>query len=128
LRVKGVLAGHNQDILVLTDDTATPSSVAQTDYDGLTTDVPEGAKTEASYSGSLSGFGSRIALVGGTGGVVTSTGYTLTGTSVDEIRPVWDRGSIVGLGPGDRGVFFGHVGSIDVRNSGVTASAQAVTP
>lgn len=110
--------------LVLLDETESAPPRMQTDYDGLTTDVAEGPSTEATYSGSLSGFGSRVVLVGGTGGVVASTGSALQLT----IPPVWDRGYLLGLPPGDRGTFFGHVGSVDVRNSGAAASAQAITP
>lgn len=133
LPVKGVKPGHQTDILVVADQTPTSPPETPDDHDTLTTDVSEGANTEATYSGSLNGFGSRVALVGGTGGITTSTGYTLNEQSVplDPTPPVpmiWDHGYVLGLPPGDRGVFLGHVGLIDVRNSGASASAQAITP
>jgi hypothetical protein len=114
---------------------ATPRSLPAPldDPDALTTDVPEGSTTEATYFGSLNGYGSRVVLVGGTGGITTSPGYTLNANTIgastvgQEGPDVWDRGYILGLSPGDRGLFFGHVASVDVRGSGAGASAQAIT-
>ena len=126
-------AGYSQDLLVMVDETTTSSPAAATDYDDLTTDVPEGPNTEATYSGSINGYGARFVVVGGTGGITTSTGSALNEARIppDPTPPlpmVWDRGYLLGLAPGDRGTFLGHVGSIDVRGSGAAASAQAVTP
>lgn len=123
-----------RQVLVLLDETEKAPLAAQTDYDGLTTDVPEGPNTEATYSGSLNGYGSRFVLVGGTGGITTSPGYTLSNEQIPDSGlglpgpTVWDHGVVLGLPPGDRGTILGHVGSVDVRNSGAAASAQAVTP
>ena len=122
-------------LFALEDDTPRAAPTPSVSYDTLTTDVPEGPNTETTFSGSLNGYGSRVMLVGGTGGVVTSEAPALDeeppiGASTLSVQgpDVWDRGSVLGLGPGDRGLFFGHVASIDVRGSGAAASAQAITP
>lgn len=125
LPVDGLKTGHTSDVLILLDETDASSPVEPTDYDALTTDVPEGQNTEATFSGSLNGYGSRAVLVGGTGGITTAPGYTAYNA---DVPPVWDSGYIFGLASGDRGMFLGHVGSVDLRNSGAVSSAQAITP
>lgn len=116
---------------VLEDNTPDPQDPDPVDYDELTTDVSEGAGTLASYAGTLSGFGTRIFLVGGLGGARSFVGFQESDFNLNEataaIREIF-QSPLPALSPGDRGVYFGRVSSLDVRNSGAAASAQAGAP
>lgn len=90
------------------------------DYDALTEDVPEGPDTYTSFAGGISGFGLRAAAIGGYGGSLFSTWNSLfPGTAPPRIP---------GVGPGDRVLTFAHSPSLDLRDVGASASAQAVSP
>jgi hypothetical protein len=88
------------------------------EYDELTMDIDEGPGTEATYAGSVSGFGSMINVVGGYKGLY-SVAAGVAGADLLRVR---------GIAPGDRGVIGAQVRSLDVRDSGVTASARALAP
>lgn len=116
---------------VLEDGTPDPEVPQPVDYDDLTTDVAEGAGTQAAYSASLSGFGARAFVVGGVGGaramVNTDNLSELYSNALDAYRDSVGR-SVPAVTPGDRGLFLGRVASVDLQNSGSSASAQGVAP
>lgn len=90
------------------------------DYDDLTSNIPEGSGTVATYSGTVSGFGSRALLVGGYGGIWTQP----DGLTYLDPKPQ----TLGGEPPGDRGLFAARVPGLDLRNVGSSAAAQAVSP
>ncbi|MGH2730172.1 MAG: hypothetical protein ACRDJI_06120 [Actinomycetota bacterium] len=96
---------------VLVDETPEAQPLRPPDYDALTADVPEGPNTTTSYSGGVNGFGIRIVLVGGYGGIVNLGG-----------EPV----QIGDLRQGDRGLTTARVPTLDLREVGAAATAQAV--
>lgn len=100
-------------VLVLRDNTSIARPDRPLDYDQLTRDVDEGPGVITSFSGGAGGFGARVVLVGGYGGLVSFTGASPT------LGP---------LRPGDRGLTAGRVPSIDLRPAGAAASAQALVP
>lgn len=95
---------------VLRDATPSPQRPKPIDFDALTSDIAEGPKTITSYSAGVSGFGTRAVLVGGYGGI-TSAGGTPIG--IGQLRP------------GDRGVTVARLTSVDMRDVGASAAAQA---
>ncbi|MHB8511402.1 MAG: hypothetical protein ACYDCC_04415 [Actinomycetota bacterium] len=103
------------------DTTPDPNPLPPADYDSLTQNIPETADTSATYAGGIQGYGSRISMVGGFGGVWNSFSEMLGGTTL----PTWP---ITGVSPGDRSVALANLPSIDFRNAGSSSSAQAVTP
>jgi hypothetical protein len=116
LKVMGVATGEAPDIpgiLVLRDNTSIREPDRALDYDELTRDVDEGQGVVTSFSGSASGFGTRVLLVGGYGGLVSFTGQ---------------RPTVGSLRPGDRGFTAARIPSIDLRQGGSAASAQALVP
>lgn len=105
-------------IPVLVDETPDAARPDPVRYDDLTVDIPEGPGTAEDYSGTANGFGVRVNLVGGWGGVLSPFRPVGVGKYV----------AIPNVSPGDRGVVAGYVPSLDVRNVGASASAQAVSP
>jgi hypothetical protein len=110
---------------VLEDNSPDPQPLQPVDYDDLTTDIAEGSGTVSTYSGSLNGFGARAFLVGGVGGArsfaqVDDSPYK---PFLDALQQFFSA-PVPALSPGDRGVFLSRVASVDLRNSGATASAQ----
>jgi hypothetical protein len=111
---------QSHQMLVLLDRTRSAEPPNPIDYDSLTTDVAEGLGTVAAFAGSSNGFGARITLVGGYGGVISPLTETLARLSMQPPS--------LGLSPGPRGVTLGNVASIDLRNVGASAAAQALAP
>jgi len=113
-----------RQIQVLRDDTPVVPPPKDVAYDSLTTNVPEGPNTIAAFSGDASGYGTRATLVGGYGGIADPVvGLDLGGLANDV--PVSGG---AGLSPGGRGLTIANVASVDLRNVGAGASAQAVAP
>ena len=83
------------------------------DYDAMTSALAEGPKAVTSYSGSVNGYGTRTVLVGGYQGALNVVGQWLTLGQL--------RGS-------DRGITAARVPSVDLREAGAAASAQALVP
>jgi hypothetical protein len=106
-------------LVAFRDETPLASADTSPNYDDLTADLPEGPDTISTFAGSAKGFGARAFLVGGVGGLTAPTRPGLVGDIYD---------SLVGdvVAPADRGLWAGRVSSIDVRNVGATAEAQAV--
>jgi hypothetical protein len=96
-------------IIVLQDSTPLDAPPAPTDYDELTEDIPEGPKTITSFSGGVNGYGGRVVLVGGYGGLVSATGQQVP---IGQVRS------------GDRGITAARVPSVDIRAAGASATAQ----
>ena len=99
----------------------TPANLGQQpiDYDSLTANVPEGANTTETFAGDASGYGARALLVGGYGGVVDPA---------FEVEPLGLSEAIGGFSPGDRSLTVASVPSLDLRDTGAAATAQAVSP
>lgn len=103
--------GHSKDPLhmgymVLRDNLPSEVPPPPPDFDALTKDIEEGPDTITTYSGGINGFGARVVLIGGYGG--------LTGGTV----------RLPQLRSGDRGLTAARVPLIDLRNIGATAAAQ----
>jgi hypothetical protein len=117
---------------VFEDRTPDPVPPETVDYDARTTDVPEGPGTVVASSGSLSGFGSHVFLAGGLGGATSAVSLDPVFSSTYDPRPALQalqaRVPIPALKPGDRGLYFGRVARVDLRESGSSASAQAAAP
>lgn len=125
LFVRALPKGANRSVVtVLRDRVDFGRAQPPADYDALTTEVEEGPGTLSTYAGTANGFGARAMAVGGTGGISQLYrelfGYSAVESAYGQYSP------LPALAPGDRGVFMGRVATIDVRNVGATASAQAV--
>ncbi|MGH2686001.1 MAG: hypothetical protein ACRDJP_11105, partial [Actinomycetota bacterium] len=79
------------------------------DYDALTSDVDEGPDTVTSYSASVNGYGARVHLVGG---ATSAYSFLNSPPEHEEVRP------------GERAVTAARVPSVDLRDTGASASAQ----
>jgi hypothetical protein len=114
-------------IAVLEDRTSDPEAPEPVDYDDLTLDIAEGPGTFATYASSLNGFGTRAFLVGGIGGASSSVSLEDVSYLEDLKRTLQEtfHSPVPALSPGDRGIYLGRVASVDLRDSGATASAQA---
>jgi hypothetical protein len=109
--------------LVLKDRTASSSDETEPeDYDSLTSDLPEGAKTLTTYSGTAAGYGANLVFVGGIGGA-TAPAYQNGFTSDETFVP---RNTFVS--PGDRGATVASVSFLDLRNVGAAATSQQIVP
>jgi hypothetical protein len=97
--------------IVLKDETALARPPSPLDYDALTSDVDEGPGTITNFSGGINGFGARAVLVGGYGGLLSASGQPM---SLGQVRS------------GDRGLTVARVPSVDLRNGGAAATAQAL--
>ena len=134
LFVKGEGRGTEQEgnWLIFEDLARDIEPEAPTDYDSLTVDVPEGTETESTFAGDVQGWGARVVLVGGTGGLLSfCTGASTLDCqdSVDatvESVPRNDRTPSIVLFKGTRSLFASRVSSVDVRNVGSASSAQAL--
>lgn len=114
-----------------------PASQAEEtlDYDVLTDDIPESDKTFATFAGDTHGFGARISLVGGYLGVTSFCAFR-GDNPCDPSDPAFLEGfgsGIAEAGPpppsaATRELSLGRVPSIDVRNVGASAVAQALAP
>lgn len=113
LKSVGFGKGDKEGFVVFGDQTPKPERPRPLDYDELTSDLPEGEKTISDYSGGINGYGSRILLVGGFGGVLSASGQQIP------------------LGPlrgGDRGFTAARLSSLDLRTAGASATARAFVP
>ena len=99
--------------LVYRDEVPPSKPQLPPDYDALTSDMPEGPKTVTSYSGGVNGYGARAVLVGGYQGALNYAGQFVTLSQL--------RGA-------DRGLVAARVPSVDLREVGAAASAEALTP
>ena len=111
--VKPTAGEHPYGVVVARDNTTIAEPARPVDYDSLTRDVPEGPKVITSFSGGVNGYGARLLLVGGYGGVLSATGQQIP---------------LGSLRPGDRGLTMGRVTSLDLRPAGAAATAQAMVP
>jgi hypothetical protein len=107
---------------VLRDTTPTAQAVVPENYDALTSNVSESARTLSTYSGTTAGYGANVVLVGGTGGAIAPV-YQGLFSSDQFFVP---RNSIVS--PGDRGATLASVPFLDLRNVGASATAQQIAP
>jgi hypothetical protein len=107
---------------VFQDKTPTLKPALPEDYDGLTSDHPEGPRTLSTYSGTLASYGVNLVYVGGIGGT-TAPLYQNPFTNDQDIVP---RNSLISAG--DRGATIASVSFLDVRNIGATATAQQIAP
>lgn len=99
-----------------------PRFSSEVDYDSITQDVDEGPDTQVTFAGSSAGFGARMSIVGG------STGLTAPFRPSTFSRGIENKvGTTPFLSGGDRGFELGQVSSLDVRETGAQAAAQAVT-
>lgn len=96
------------------DDSPSEQPAPQVDWDAQTVDVHEGDGTASSFAGGSTAFGSRIHLVGGLGGIKTQV-------AIVDVQP-----QDAGINPGDRDVYFGRISRLDLRDTGSSATAQAV--
>ncbi len=113
LKSVGLGKGDKEGFVVLGDRTPKPERPRPVDYDELTSDLPEGEKTITDYSGGINGYGSRILLVGGFGGVLSASGQQIP------LGPI--RG-------GDRGFTAARLSSLDLRSAGASATGRAFVP
>lgn len=104
---------QSNGFVVIRDETTIAKPQKPVDYDELTSDVKEGPGVATSFSGGVNGYGSRMLLVGGYGGVISATGQ---------------RPTVGSFRPGDRGVTAARVPSVDIRSAGAAASAQGLVP
>lgn len=118
LGAHGLGAEGEEGWLVIQDQTPDAIQQEPVPFDDLTLDIQEGSSTRATFAGSSSGFGARILLVGGYGGLI----------SLRDFQTASGPRSFAGLSPGDRGIFLARAGSVDVRNAGVSSSAQGIAP
>jgi hypothetical protein len=125
--------GNEFEVFVYEDTSALPKPPMPTDYDALTVDVPEGPQTASNFAGDTNGFGVRALLVGGLGGARSACSGT--GGDVDQCEAIYSpifaalsaaSGLDLNLSPADRGFFASRVASLDVRNVGASASANAL--
>ncbi|HEX9774926.1 MAG TPA: hypothetical protein VGB83_05030 [Actinomycetota bacterium] len=93
---------------------APPEPAAE--FDQLTEGVPEGPNTLTNYSATARGFGMRGFLVGGISGLTSPARTGAVGGQVDRELAT----------PGDRGFWVARLTSMDLRNVGASATAQAV--
>jgi len=110
---------QNSTIDVLLDRTSVNGPDQPIDYDSLTSNVPESQNTVSTFAGDAGGFGARVLMVGGYGGVVNPLVEGSAGVAPD---------SVGGFSPGDRSITAANVPSVDLRDTGAAASAQAVAP
>jgi hypothetical protein len=96
--------GLRGDVGVLLDSTPKARSAIPPRYDARTHDIPEGPNTITNFSSGLSGFGTRLLLIGGHKALANQD---------------------FGLRSGDRGFSAARVTSLDLRPVGALASAQA---
>jgi hypothetical protein len=113
---------------VFRDNTPNEPAFTPTDFDQLTQDVPETDATDVSFAGGLTGYGSRVSWVGGWGGLVRSTPVVpVNPTQYGTPAQLGGFGiQDLGVGPGARSVMMARVAGLDIRDSGSSASAQAV--
>ncbi|MGH2793372.1 MAG: hypothetical protein ACRDKG_03605 [Actinomycetota bacterium] len=113
------LTGANRppQVLVLRDHTPSAQRERLVDFDELTTDVQESARTFATFQGSVRGFGARASLVGGYSGVLSPVYESTNGPTF-----------IPGLKPSPRSVILGRAASLDLSGVSASASAQAISP
>lgn len=116
----GKTSGLSPKLVAFRDQTPLTPPDTSPDYDALTSDVPEGTDTMSTFAGAAKGFGARAFLVGGTGGL-TSPARSADLTASTYARVIGDA-----IAPADRGLWAARVSSIDLRNVGGTADAQAV--
>jgi hypothetical protein len=107
----GIESESTRAYVVLKDDTALAEPPEPLDYDALTSDIDEGPETITNFSGGINGFGARAVLVGGYGGLLSASGQPV---SLGQVRS------------GDRGLTVARVPSVDLRNGGAAATAQAL--
>lgn len=125
-------AGGQGEWYIFEDLTSDPDADAPTDYDSLTIDVPEGPNTIVTFAGDIQGWGARLVAVGGTSGLLSfcdgGVGGQCSGTIDDAIRAVPENELLPSLAlfKGTRALYAARVGSVDVRNVGAAASAQAL--
>lgn len=99
------------------------------DYDDLTIDVEEGANTFTTFAGSTNGFGTQLLLTGGVGGL--TTGFTTLPASPGDISRMVIDAFVQGAfrfqpSRGDRSISAARITSLDLRNVGASAGAQAL--
>jgi hypothetical protein len=133
MQVETAKSGGERDWLIFEDLTVDPDPETPTDYDSLTVDVAESAATISSFAGDIQGWGMRAVLVGGRGGLTSfCTGSTTinceaTLDQVVEAAPENEDVPSIVLFKGTRAIHASRVGSLDVRNVGAAASAQALS-
>lgn len=109
VQIKGSSADYRW--LVVQDNSPDALPLRPPDYDALTSDVPESNTTVTSYSGSINGYGARAVLVGGYAGLL---GFAGKHAQLNQVRA------------GDRGMTAARVPTLDLREVGASATAQAV--
>jgi hypothetical protein len=112
VRVDGATPEAAQHYLILKDETATGSALPPTNYDSLTTRLAEGPDTISTYAGTVTGWGMRAFLVGGSGGLLSAVPGGATDVGIDQLKPA------------DRGVTAARVTKLDLRNVGAASTAQ----
>jgi hypothetical protein len=126
---KDVVAGLRW--MVYRDITQAAPRTEQVDFDSLTSDLPEGPETISTFAGSVNGFGSRVSLVGGTGGLVSTelcdnfSGVS-GGNACDEARAALKTAFNLSPSSGARSLSAAWVPSVDVRNVVASSLAQAL--
>jgi hypothetical protein len=100
-----------------------PRFSSEIDYDSITQDIDEGPGTVVTFSGTSAGFGARVSIVGGSGGASSPVRPSTFSSSIED-----QVGTTPFLGSGDRGFHLGRLSTMDLRESGAQASAQALAP
>src|SRR5206468_1468354 len=116
-----------QGVLVAEDDTPRSLPPVVGTPDALTSDVAEGPNTAEIHAGTVSGFGMRGWLVGVYGSAIA---YCQAGANLPCPNSIGGNAvgsaSVPALPPGDRGLIASQVPLLDVRNVGVSSSAQSM--
>ena len=101
----------------------------EADFDSLTTDIPEGANTISSYSGTVNGFGARATLVGGSDSLISKDlCQTVPGENPCTVaRTVLKNAFDFSPAGSARAVYAGWVPALDVRNVVTSSLAQAMS-
>jgi hypothetical protein len=116
-----VFISQHVEFIALKDSIPSDSRDEALDFDRLTNDVAESPDTVSTYAGDATGFGAHVVAVGGLGGASSPARPGIAGILYSAFV-----GQTPGVSPGDRGLWMSRSGA-DVRNSGATASARAIT-
>lgn len=128
--------GNNKprEWLVYEDQVAPEPADKPVDYDGLTDNIPESARTVTAFSGDVNGFAARVSLVGGTSGILSICDGSDVTAGCDPTDPNYQLADDTPpqvpapFSGATRELFMGVARSVDVRNVGASADGQSVSP
>lgn len=136
LKLELLRAGKSKKLdygwFVFEDNTLSEAELKPTDFDRLTHDIPESESTERTFAGGIAGYGSRLLFTGGWPGILRAFTFGSTGRFVRDLGTSSELGGFgvndTGLHPRDRSLMMARVISLDTREAGSSATAQAVSP